>query len=162
MSELSENKSGSAIPCRIFMLWDSGWQNAPDWNKLCLESWKQFNPHHTVLALDLEWAEELSEVKNYIDTEKWESASIQAKSDVLRVLLLWKFGGFWVDASTACNRPLGDWVDDHRDFILFHRNDNHAKTLYAGFPLPWMATWFMAAPNGSFVIENIKDAVVKH
>jgi hypothetical protein len=39
--------------------------------------------------------------------------SPQAKSDMLRLLLLWHYGGVWADTTMLCCRPLDEWVDDY-------------------------------------------------
>lgn len=80
----------------------------------------------------------------------WNYMQIQHKSDMIRSLLLMKFGGIWVDASVLCVKPLSEWFDYTKPFVTFVRHDNgtrEAKFLLNGKPIidPWITNWFMAA-----------------
>ena len=97
------------VPRDIYMLWASGWDTAGEWERLVLWTWKYFNPNYTVHELDMEEAERLAfrgERSRWIDDDIWENLAIQAQSDILRVHILARYGGVWVDASLACNAPL--------------------------------------------------------
>lgn len=84
--------------------------------------------------------------------------SIQHKSDIIRVSLLYKFGGIWVDASVYCYRPLLDWIDhDHTDFVSFLRYgpDHNNKQNIS----PWITSWFMVGRTNSYVIDKIYSVI---
>jgi mannosyltransferase OCH1-like enzyme len=49
--------------------------------------------------------------------------TIQAKSDLLRTLVLYKHGGVWADASLDCAIQLDDWLEDQDDLFTFQRFD---------------------------------------
>lgn len=144
------------IPKHIFMIWDSGWDSAPLTAILARKSWQLQNPNHTVWALDLAQVEVLINRTDKYPNELWDVMSIAAKSDVLRVHLLHKFGGIWVDASVFCTKPLLSWMDhDQNDFVTFNNVLNEGKD---GIQ-PWITSWFMAARTNSYVMDQIYTVV---
>ncbi len=78
----------SNFPKVIWMFWDKGWRNAPSMQYKCMLSWRYYNQDFKVIALDLQQAECLISRKEYYSDEAWKSASIQAKSDIIRLELL--------------------------------------------------------------------------
>ncbi len=58
-------------------------------------------------------------------------------SDILRVFLLYEFGGVWADATLYCNRPLDDWLPEvmAEGFFAFER---------PGPDRP-LSSWFLAS-----------------
>jgi hypothetical protein len=146
----------TSIPQHIFMLWASGWDKAPQTAKLCRKSWELQNPNHIVIALDLPHAEFLIDRKSIYPDAFWNPLTIQAKSDIIRVNLLHKFGGIWADASAFCNRPLLDWINHHHssDFVSFLRNENPERKASLHID-PWYTSWFMVARKNSYVINEV-------
>ena len=100
-----------------------GIENAPLHVKQCYQSWVVKNPDHSVQILNMEEAEMLINRNDIIDNTTWSTMSIQAKSDVIRAFLLWKFGGIWVDATVLCLKPLSDWMNYTQPFVTFMRHD---------------------------------------
>ena len=57
---------------------------------------------------------------NFVSTSVWSESDLQvfgdslippaAESDLLRLYLLNKYGGVWVDSTNLCRRPLNDWL----------------------------------------------------
>ena len=95
-SEVNFKSHKSQIRHHIWMLWDKGIENAPLFVKQCYQSWIIKNPDHFVQILNMEEAERLIDRNDIINNTTWSTMTIQAKSDVLRAFLLWKFGGIWV------------------------------------------------------------------
>ena len=60
---------------------------------------------------------------------------IQHKSDMIRSLLLVKFGGIWIDASVMCVQPLSKWMDYSKPFVTFVRNDQFMDKNANGKPV---------------------------
>jgi len=147
----------NGIPLDIYMLWDKGWDYAPELQKLARRSWEKQNPTFQVHALNLTEAEALAKPNRYFPN--WHKLTIQAKSDVLRVILLFERGGVWVDSSVFCNRPLLSWFNvtsDHNrsSFFTFLRNDNKKRQLRLRIN-PWITSWFMVSSPRSHVLQDI-------
>ena len=156
-SEACYNARG--IPKTIWMIWDKGWDAAPPMAKRSAASWMAYNPDWTMRALDLKTALELTDVLNpeseyYIHEDKFKHVRIEHKCDALRVVLLAKYGGLWVDASLQANRPLKEWLDLKRESQLFIRGDSEASAQ------PQFSVWFMASAQGSYVMQKIAQEFI--
>jgi hypothetical protein len=74
-----------------------------------------------------------------------------ALSDVVRVDLLRRHGGIWVDATTYCLRPLSDWIDRATATGFFAFNQ----------PAPdrMIASWFFAAESRSYIVDALSPRI---
>lgn len=74
-----------------------------------MSSWKVLNPDFEVVLLDD------SNLRDYFgsdgEIENWRKFPLQKQSDVLRLSLLHRHGGYWADATLFCATPLSDWLD---------------------------------------------------
>jgi Capsular polysaccharide synthesis protein/Polysaccharide pyruvyl transferase len=135
-------------PKVIWSLWLQGLEEAPDLVRACLTSWANRNPgwiHHILTRDTLPLF--LPEARN--------AGSLLARdlppaalSDVVRVELLSRFGGVWVDATCYCLQPLDDWL---------------AEAMSAGFfafskpgPDRMLSSWFLSSEPASPVLRAWK------
>ena len=146
------------VPRQIWALWGQGVESAPPMQKTCLWSHKAANPTFTVKQLDLQSAIDLTDVFSVIAKSSWDKMSIQAKSDVIRVLLLHKYGGVWADATLCMVDGLEHWLHMDIDFTTFIRHDPGATKSTIR---PWMTSWFMVSRPGGVAITALRDAVIK-
>ena len=100
----------------------------------------------------------MTNVFSVIAKNSWDKMSIQAKSDVIRVLLLHKYGGVWADATLCMVEGLEHWLHMDVDFNTFIRHDPGATKSTIK---PWMSSWFMVSRPGGVVITALRDAVIK-
>ena len=148
-------KSVSIIPHDIWMLWDKGWHKAPVLQAMCLRSFRRHNQNFTIHALNLTEAEQLIGRRRYYSDSAWGRAPIQAKSDIIRVELLWAYGGIWADATAYCNHPLLDWIgglveQSTGGFFAYERKDSEVNSGNS----PWIASWFLVATKDSRIIRT--------
>ena len=133
------------MPRKIWLVWWSGWENAPPLCRGVLQSWKDHNPNWEVIALDSQNTHTyLPSVKQLL--AKRPLISIQAQSDFMRLHLMQSYGGVWADATMLCMRPLDDWVwvaMAPSDIWMYHGRD------WARGP----ASWFMVAAPRSYIFE---------
>jgi hypothetical protein len=133
------------IPKKIWFLWYQGLTDAPLVVKKCYESWQKYNPEWEVIFLDEH------NLKDYIipklPAEKLNQLSKNHQSDLLRVELLSKYGGVWVDATCLCQVPLDDWLEEYNQagfFAFIHPTRSYG----------WIASWFLAAePSNPIAIK---------
>ena len=125
--------------------------------KTCLWSQRAANPTFTARQLDLQSAINMTDVFSVIAENSWNKMSIQAKSDVIRVLLLHKYGGVWADATLCMVVGLEHWLHMDVDFTTFIRHDGGAAKSTIR---PWMSSWFMVSRPGGVVITALRDAVI--
>lgn len=130
------------IPKIIHAFWLQGASKAPPLVKACLGSWQHHNPGWTVTILDRSGlASALTENERALAAKM----SPAALSDLLRLSLLLRQGGIWVDATLACQTPLETWLPDvlTHGFFAFDR---------PGPDRP-VASWFLAARPGHPIID---------
>ena len=136
----------------IWMLWNQGWNNIPDICQKCLDSWLYHNPDWNIILLDLD------NIKDYVDLEEElpGAYSISDKfpaafSDIVRLSLLKKYGGAWVDATVFCNSSLNDWaLDVVDDAWLYYRKDRY------------IGSWFILAEENSYIINKWYNKVIDY
>jgi hypothetical protein len=90
----------SKIPNIIWTFWEG---DKMDVVEKCIESWKFYNPSYKVVILNK------SNYREYIDDDidsiKHGNNFVARFSDYVRICVLAKYGGFWVDASIICHHP---------------------------------------------------------
>lgn len=87
----------------VWVCWWQGIENAPDLVKRCIESIKiNAGPHKVIIITDKNYYD-------YVDFPDWVIKKYQAGtiskthlSDILRLELLSKYGGLWIDATFFC------------------------------------------------------------
>ncbi len=109
----------------------------------CLQAWQRFAPDHEIRLVDR------SSVSRWLgsdfDTSRLDALPAYRQADWLRLQLLIRHGGIWMDGSTLLTRSLA-WV---------HEFDGGGGAGVVGFyidryttdrALPIMENWFLAAP----------------
>jgi hypothetical protein len=138
------------LPRTIWCLWFQGWEDAPDLVKACAASWRRHNPDWNVRLLSG------ATLEAYLAPLPPLAAAasrlpLEARSDVLRIELLHRFGGIWVDSTVYCLRPLDGWISHAmpRGFFAFNR------------PMPdvMLSSWFLAAERGNYIVERWRRLV---
>ena len=170
---------GHSIPKQIFIYWKQGWRQSqqeqrqqdilPPVVQYVLQSWKHYHPDFHFILLDDQTANELTQRSLYITDQVWseldKQQNVAAQSDVIRTLLLHRYGGIWVDASLFCNRPLHTFIDfstNQTDLQAFRRDDKDIATTTITKEqdlFPWVPSWFLAAPPGSYMITHIVKSI---
>jgi hypothetical protein len=131
----------AAIPKVIWAYWHTA--PAPPFVQACLGNWRRFAPDHEVRLLDR------ASVARWLPSLRPDFDSLPAyrQADWLRIHLLARHGGIWMDASTLLSRDLG-WLHAARD---------RSRAEYVGFyigrystrpELPLIENWFMASVAG--------------
>jgi hypothetical protein len=137
--ENNENVSGKTI----WLLWLQGWDNAPSFIQKIKDSWIHHNSEWNV---ELVSEENLS---NYIDVFLPPDASPAAKSDIIRLNLLYTHGGVWADSTLVCMSSLDDWIYDVIQpigFWMYHNGDEKP------------CSWFLISMKGNYMITKWKEA----
>lgn len=88
------------IPRNIFAFW-SGKPNVIV--EACFAKMREMHPGWNITILD--------NFEDADDTEGFDDLSLVSKTDWLRICLLERHGGVWLDASTVCVQPVTSWVD---------------------------------------------------
>ena len=140
------NINKAKMPKIIWAYWDN--TDLPDIVKLCQLNWRKFAPNYKINLIHKK------DVTNWVDMPKgWEKLPKYRQSDVLRLKLIEKYGGLWLDASTfLLANP--DMFISKNDITLFTKpGSTLAKPIYEN--------WFIAAPAHHPVIKKwVADVVI--
>jgi len=127
----------------IWFLWLTGLNDAPGVVNKCYESWLKHNPDWNIIFLDK------NNIHNYHPIEITEYTPV-VLSELLRINLLPKYGGVWVDATCFCNKPLNTWLFDYLQtgFFAFDRPG----------PDRMISSWFMASEKENYITLEYQKA----
>eukprot|EP00929_Paragymnodinium_shiwhaense_P077459 TRINITY_DN39893_c0_g1_i2.p1 TRINITY_DN39893_c0_g1~~TRINITY_DN39893_c0_g1_i2.p1 ORF type:complete len:396 (+),score=49.61 TRINITY_DN39893_c0_g1_i2:233-1420(+) len=104
------SQPSSDAPRIAWSFWDKGRSQLSDFRRLCVESWAAQNPDWEIHILD---QHNVAEFLSYDELPKlWRSMYVPWQADAVRLALLEKYGGMWLDASTICLHPFGRWMYD--------------------------------------------------
>lgn len=150
----------SKIPNVIWTFWDG---DVPALVNNCIESWKKHNPEYEVILLNKE------NVKKYLpdkDLSKTKHVNdiVQRYSDYIRVHVLAKYGGIWLDSSVICQKPL-DWIHDIQnktgaEYIGYFTENMTLPELLEKSPV--LENWaFFCSPDSQFV-KDWRDEMMEY
>lgn len=133
----------------LYFFWHECTENAPTIVQKCLESWKHYNPTWDIVVMDM------NNYSNYLDgVIHMENIGITKFTDILRLFLLERNGGLWVDATCFCNCPLDDWLPAHisQGFFLFDNLTQLGKKT---------SNWFIYSEPHNYMISRWKHGMLR-
>lgn len=133
-------------PLPVFTYWDSAIEDAPPVVQACLAQLLRVHPQAHVL--DGRSARELIDIPPII-ASRLERDRPAHFSDYLRVALLERHGGIWLDATCFIPQPLTDHVMPLLD----------AGVLYPRWSTQQISNWFIAARAGNPMIAMQRAAI---
>jgi hypothetical protein len=137
------------IPPIIWAYWNSA--DMPLVVQRCIARWRVLHPHFSIRVLD---DETLFQYVPALPPGLMQQSTTR-RADWLRLELLLRYGGIWLDASIILTEPL-DWVlrlqqKAQSDFI------GYDLALYTSDPArPVVENWFLAAPPASPFIADLQ------
>lgn len=95
----------------IWICWLQGEESAPQLVKNCIDSVRRNSNGHEVVIITKDNFKEYVDIPDYI-LEKYEKGIISHAhfSDIMRMSLICKHGGIWIDATVFCNKTLPDKI----------------------------------------------------
>ena len=132
---------------KIFSFWEPR-AKIPGYLKLCIETWKKFLPDYEINILDHE------KVREYLGEDLFskiicKTMSYKVQADAIRVALLKKYGGIWLDIDTIILN--GNFIKKLREFELVMIGDKRNKYHYIGF--------ILASNNSNILDEWLKQII---
>jgi hypothetical protein len=148
--------SNVEIPKHIWTFWDS--DNLPNTVIKCIDSWKKYNPDYEITLLKKET------INQYIpetDIYSLKHANTpQRISDFVRIHVLKKYGGFWIDASILLTDSL-EFIRKKQQEGNYELVGYYIDKMTTNFECPIIENWFFAAlPNSTF-LNKWCDAFLK-
>ena len=132
----------------IWAFWAQGWSATPPLVQACMRTWHATNPHWRVRLLD---ADTYSSAVSLADYKYLPPVTSAAFSDILRVELLRRYGGLWLDATVYVTRPLEECVEMQAEFFAFKFAGSSTNTTRA------LASWVMHARRSSYIVEALSN-----
>ena len=136
---ISNTKTDYKIPNIIIQIWQTRKVNKVHYD--ALSSWKKMNPNHTYLFFSANELEQFikenyeAKILNYY--KKIKNGTL--RSDFGRILLLYVFGGIYIDCGAICIKPL-----DH----ILSKNDTFIT------PLNYVANQMLDYDANDFFLQN--------
>lgn len=139
----------------VWFCWLQGLENAPNIVKACYNSIKSNLPDREIKVIDSESWKEYVELPDYI-VKKWQRGRIPAAlfSDLLRLELLIKNGGTWIDSTVLCTGfqdssfKWQEYLD--ADLFLFQ------YTKQGSVPVS-ISNWFITSCTNNEVLMVLRD-----
>ena len=125
----------------IWTCWLQGEENAPPIVKACINSIRRHNPSKTVIVITAENLQTYADIPDYI-IQKWRKGIITNThfSDILRVCLLYQYGGIWLDATVFLGTLIPKEITEAPFFAY------HSRTFLRIFPKVLGAnSWFLVS-----------------
>lgn len=144
------------------------WQNEDDEAELpplvefCMETWRQLNQGWEIRLLDekakFDWITKEDLPDDY------EKHFVQHRADLVRLAVIKKHGGVWMDAATCLVKPLSEILGDKpdvrtvmtlKDYRTFDtKEDRVGQEMF-------IENWFLAAPAHDPLFETVTKCVEK-
>ena len=159
----SGKRRESAVSRIIWSAWLQGLDNAPEMVNVCLESHQKHLPGYEFRVLDMENYRQWVELPEWVE-EKYARGMIPAAlfSDVLRVAVLKRYGGVWMDASVLCtgfgNQQLQkQWTEVENSRLAVFRYYRKGDRYPSG-----LSNWFIAATPDNVVLTSVYDMLTAY
>lgn len=139
---------------KVWICWFQGIDKAPELVKICYESLKKNLKDKEIVVITSENIQDYVQFPDYIQ-EKWEKGIITHThmTDLLRLELLIRYGGTWIDSTVLCTRDIAEIPDYYFESDLFFYQclkpgrDGHATVL---------SSWYMSAASNNRILMATK------
>ncbi|MCH5225146.1 MAG: hypothetical protein J1D77_04065 [Muribaculaceae bacterium] len=138
----------------FFSLWLQGYDSAPPIVKKCIASMKRMFGDRFILL-------EEKDIEKFIDlpsfvVEKWRNKQMIPAhfSDIVRIELLHKFGGYWLDATDFVYQPIPKEISE-TDFFMFVASPKHLIHTC-------VQNYFIRAKLGDPLLDMWRKVVLKY
>lgn len=148
-----ENKKKSFNSDTIWFCWLQGLDNAPEIVKVCYEALKKNTERKNIILIDESNYSEYIQMPDYI-LEKVNKGIISKAhfSDLIRLELLIKYGGYWIDSTVLCT--------DDRLFSLIDENELFMYSFYYfGFnpEIMELNNWFIYSTTNNNILALVRE-----
>ena len=136
---------------RVWLCWLQGLNDAPEVVKACYQSLCKYLADREINVIDAQNWKEYVELPEYV-VEKWERGQIPPAhfTDLIRLQLLIKYGGTWIDSTVLCTgKNYGEYLD--ADLFLFQYTRPESDQ-WGG-----IGNWFITACTNNEVLLVLRD-----
>lgn len=137
---------------KVWICWFQGIEKAPELVQKCYQSVKKNLPDREVILITSESMADYVQFPDYI-LDKWKKGKITHThmTDLLRLELLIRYGGLWLDATVFCSgKNIPDYMLDS-DLFFFQTlkpgRDGHAS---------YISSWLMSAKTNNKLLMAVR------
>lgn len=156
-------KGSSKNSNKVWWCWLQGENNCPKLQKICLNSLKKELKDRDIVVISKDNMYDYISFPNYI-IEKYEKGIISNThfSDLLRLELLIKYGGTWIDSSVLCTNYNHDFFD--KPLFVYKNCNNIWYANRSKFNQePMIAdNWFITSEIGNPILIAVRDLLYKY
>lgn len=132
----------------LFTFWEPK-DKIPSYVKLCMETWQKHLPDYKIVVLDYENLNEWLGY-GYFDEYLYNTFLLAQQADAIRVALLYKYGGIWLDADTIITSDkISDIINQKAGTTLI---DYHVGFIAAKKGAKFLKKW----------LKEVKKRIVLH
>ncbi|OCG70609.1 hypothetical protein A9G43_07665 [Gilliamella sp. Occ3-1] len=158
----NNNKSTYISPHKlpIWQIWFQGEKNAPKIVKLCFESVEKYCSGRKIVRLTEKNYHDYIKLPEYI-IEKYKKGiiSLVHLSDIIRVCLLAKYGGTWIDATVLLTHNISPQILQS-NFFAFHITKE--SSWFDCHSFLTSASWFMHSQPNNNLICSLRNALFEY
>lgn len=155
---LEKKKGTGKFSNKVWWCWLQGEENAPKLQKKCLKTLRENLVDREIIVITQDNLYEYVDFPDFIK-EKYKKGIISHThfSDLVRLELLIRHGGTWIDSTTYCtgydemlfDKPL--FVFKNLNYIWYaHKKDFNQRAIIAD-------NWFITAEIGNPILEAVRD-----
>lgn len=144
---LNKSEQKIDIPKIIWIFWYDG--NIPELVQSCINKIKKLHKNYEINVLNKKNLSEYIDMNIDLLVEKMPIANL---SDLIRLKLLKKYGGVWLDASIILEEAIDDFFlekNNRFDIVAYYN-----KSQSIGCNIPVIESWLLAAPKESDFINK--------
>ncbi|MDY6364933.1 MAG: capsular polysaccharide synthesis protein [Cyanobacteriota bacterium] len=129
----------------IWFCWLQGEKNAPPIIAECLKNLRRYCPDYEIVVLTWKNISQYADIPDYIYEKNKKGIITNTQfSDLLRLALLTKNGGIWIDSTVFLTEPLPKEITQSRFFSL--HADSYVKN----------NSWLIKSSAGNVLLEKLK------
>lgn len=149
---LSHNRSN-----KVWFFWMQGLEEAPDVVKACLESLKKNLADRDIIVLNRSNICDYVSLPDFIISKHEKNIISHAKfSDLLRLELLIKYGGTWIDSTVYCS-------DAHYPHELFDSDLFVFQKIRKGtIDFGGLSNWFISSCTNNVILLILRDMLYEY
>ena len=124
------------IPKIIHQIWFGERDYRKLYNPEWIDSWKELNPHYEyIVHTETDAIKVLQKYPKYYEVFKKLDAKRNLKyalrSDFLRYLLMYEYGGIYVDMDYECYKPIDPLIEEYKNEVILGRLGNNKKWIHS-------------------------------
>lgn len=140
---------------KVWICWFQGIENAPELVQKCYESVKRNLTDREIVLITEQNMDQYVQFPDYV-IDKWKSGVITHThlTDLLRLELLIRYGGIWLDATVFCSRPEKDIPSVFFDSdLFFYQCLKPGRDGKATF----FSSWLMSAKTNNRILMTTRE-----